>query len=284
MHGHTAEWTHISAVLGHPGDTSTHGQSTRGQVTPMHCLTATLKRIRNCSTDKADSLLLLQTTSLPSAESYTSAWVYNLSPSWLSVSWFVGKMSCKLFPSPMITVEEHLVLARNDNLTMLFLPVTSEEAASAISQQTFHFSHCNNSQTVMYAIHSEISPQTFHFSHCNNSQTVTYAMHSVIPHSVKCWKQPEPSKHLYATFAARVKKDSNSSPTQKNGCKKFKKAVEIALWKCSSNTINKAVIDCRLFPRCCQLESYFKHTSFSCRYICMDIMCKHDVINIQHTH
>lgn len=221
MHGHTAEWTHISAVLGHPGDTSTHGQSTRGQVTPMHCLTATLKRIRNCSTDKADSLLLLQTTFLPSAESYTSAWVYNLSPSWLSVSWFVGKMSCKLFPSPMITVEEHLVLARKDNLTTLFLPVTSEEAASAISQQTFHFSHCNNSQTVMYAIHSEISPQTFHFSHCNNSQTVTYAMHSVIPHSVKCWKQPEPSKHLYATFAARVKKDSNSSPTEKNGCKKF---------------------------------------------------------------
>ena len=29
---------------------------------------------------------------------------------------------------------------------------------------------------------------------------------------------------------------------------------------------------------------YFKRTSFSCRYIRRDIMCKHDVMNIQHTH
>jgi len=34
-------------------------------------------------------------------------------------------------------------------------------------------------------------------------------------------------------------------------------------WK---NLINKAVVDRRLCPRCCYLESYFKHTSFSCRY------------------
>jgi len=35
-------------------------------------------------------------------------------------------------------------------------------------------------------------------------------------------------------------------------------------------------------PQCCHLESfYFKHRSFSCHYICKDIMCKH-VINIQH--
>ena len=40
---------------------------------------------------------------------------------------------------------------------------------------------------------------------------------------------------------------------------------------------NKAVIDCHL---CC----YIKHTSFLCRYIRRDIMCKHDIINIQHSH
>ena len=47
---------------------------------------------------------------------------------------------------------------------------------------------------------------------------------------------------------------------------------------------NKAVTDCRLRPWCCHLWSYFKHTSFSCRHISRDIMCKHDVINIQHAH
>jgi len=47
---------------------------------------------------------------------------------------------------------------------------------------------------------------------------------------------------------------------------------------------NKAVIDSRFHPRCCQLESYFKYTSFSCHYICKDILCKHDIINIQHAY
>jgi len=37
-------------------------------------------------------------------------------------------------------------------------------------------------------------------------------------------------------------------------------------------------------PQCCHLWSYFKRTSYSCRYIRRDIMCKHDVMNIQHTH
>jgi len=58
--------------------------------------------------------------------------------------------------------------------------------------------------------------------------------------------------------------------------------------KCRSKTRNavlkKAVIDRRLRPLCCYLWGYFKHTSFSCRYIRMDIVCKHDVMNIQHTH
>ena len=30
------------------------------------------------------------------------------------------------------------------------------------------------------------------------------------------------------------------------------------------------------------MGSYFKHTSISCRYTRRDMMCKHDVINIQH--
>ena len=47
---------------------------------------------------------------------------------------------------------------------------------------------------------------------------------------------------------------------------------------------NKAVIDRRLRPRCCHLGSYFQHMPFSCCYIHRDIMCKRDVINIQHTH
>ena len=47
---------------------------------------------------------------------------------------------------------------------------------------------------------------------------------------------------------------------------------------------NKAVIDCRLCPRCCHMKSYLMHMSFSCRYICRNIMCKHDIINIQHVH
>jgi len=51
----------------------------------------------------------------------------------------------------------------------------------------------------------------------------------------------------------------------------------------SAAVSNKAVIDRKLCRRCCHLGSYFKHTSFSCHYIRMDIMCKHDVINIQHT-
>jgi len=47
---------------------------------------------------------------------------------------------------------------------------------------------------------------------------------------------------------------------------------------------NKAVTDHRLHPSGVT-RSYLKHImSFSCRYICWDIMCKHDVINIQHTH
>jgi len=29
---------------------------------------------------------------------------------------------------------------------------------------------------------------------------------------------------------------------------------------------------------------YFKHTSFSCRYVRRDIICNDGVINIQHTH
>jgi len=44
---------------------------------------------------------------------------------------------------------------------------------------------------------------------------------------------------------------------------------------------NKTVIDRRLRPRCCRMWSYFKRTSVSCRYIRRDIMCKHDVMNIQ---
>ena len=52
--------------------------------------------------------------------------------------------------------------------------------------------------------------------------------------------------------------------------------------QCLCNT-NKAVTDRRLRPRCCHLDSYFKHTSFSCRYIRRDIMCKHDVIKIFNT-
>ena len=47
---------------------------------------------------------------------------------------------------------------------------------------------------------------------------------------------------------------------------------------------NKAVIDRRLRPRCCHLGSYFQHMPFSCCYVHRDIMCKRDVINIQHTH
>jgi len=47
---------------------------------------------------------------------------------------------------------------------------------------------------------------------------------------------------------------------------------------------NKTVIDRRLRPRCCRMWSYFKRTSVSCRYIRRDIMCKHDVMNIQHAH
>ena len=40
---------------------------------------------------------------------------------------------------------------------------------------------------------------------------------------------------------------------------------------------NKAVIDRRLRPRCCHLESYFKHTSFSYHYIHRDITPAADV-------
>ena len=44
---------------------------------------------------------------------------------------------------------------------------------------------------------------------------------------------------------------------------------------------NKAVTDRRLHPWCCDLGSYFKRTSFSCRCTRRDSTCKHDVMNIQ---
>jgi len=47
---------------------------------------------------------------------------------------------------------------------------------------------------------------------------------------------------------------------------------------------DKAVTDCRLRPQCYHLQSYFKYTSFSCRFIRRDIMCKHVAMNIQHAH
>ena len=54
---------------------------------------------------------------------------------------------------------------------------------------------------------------------------------------------------------------------------------------------NKAVIDCRLCPQCCQLESYFKHTSFSWHYIqrsafsalclqCFDAVCAFSALKL----
>ena len=52
----------------------------------------------------------------------------------------------------------------------------------------------------------------------------------------------------------------------------------------ASTPRNKAVTDCRLRPRCCHLLSYFKRTSFYCRYKRRDIICKHDIMTIQHTH
>jgi len=51
-----------------------------------------------------------------------------------------------------------------------------------------------------------------------------------------------------------------------------------------NNVGNKAVTDRRLCPPPLPTGGYFKHTSFSCRYICRAIMCKHDVIHIQHAH
>ena len=54
-----------------------------------------------------------------------------------------------------------------------------------------------------------------------------------------------------------------------------------ALWSC---LVNGAVVDHRFHPWCCHLGGYFKHTLLFCRYLCRDIMCKHDVINIQHAH
>ena len=54
-----------------------------------------------------------------------------------------------------------------------------------------------------------------------------------------------------------------------------------ASWSC---LVNGAVVDHRLHPWCCHLGGYFKHTLLFCRYLCRDIMCKHDVINIQHVH
>jgi len=44
----------------------------------------------------------------------------------------------------------------------------------------------------------------------------------------------------------------------------------------SAAVSNRAVIDRKLCRRCCHLGSYFKHTSFSCHYIRMDITCKHE--------
>jgi len=49
---------------------------------------------------------------------------------------------------------------------------------------------------------------------------------------------------------------------------------------------NKAVIDCRLCPQCCILESYFKHTSFSWHYIqteclqCFDAVCAFSALKL----
>ena len=54
-----------------------------------------------------------------------------------------------------------------------------------------------------------------------------------------------------------------------------------ASWSC---LVNGAVVDHRLHPWCCHLGGYFKHTLLFCRYLCRDIMCKHDVIKIQHVH
>ena len=68
--------------------------------------------------------------------------------------------------------------------------------------------------------------------------------------------------------------------TTRHFCKKNYFHTRMA--QCLCNT-NKAVTDRRLRPRCCHLDSYFKHTSFSCRYIRRDIMCKHDVIKIFNT-
>ena len=45
---------------------------------------------------------------------------------------------------------------------------------------------------------------------------------------------------------------------------------------------NKTVIDRRLRLLWCHLWDYFKHTSLCCRYIRMDITCKHNVIKHAH--
>jgi len=62
------------------------------------------------------------------------------------------------------------------------------------------------------------------------------------------------------------------------------------LWSSSYDAISNFLgsvtikLDRRLRPLCCHLWGYFKHTSFSCGYIRVDITCKLNVINIQHAH
>ena len=49
--------------------------------------------------------------------------------------------------------------------------------------------------------------------------------------------------------------------------------------------INKTVIGrSRLRSQCCYMGRYFHNTSFSCRYICKDIICKLDIMNMKHVH
>jgi len=60
------------------------------------------------------------------------------------------------------------------------------------------------------------------------------------------------------------------------GCKTTINTSEILL---NYSNLNKTrQLDRRLRPLCCHLGGYSKHTLFSCRYIRMEITCKHDVI------
>ena len=65
------------------------------------------------------------------------------------------------------------------------------------------------------------------------------------------------------------------------------RVISCSFLNCALET--RQVIDRRLRPPPCvpHVGGYFKHASFSCRYIRRDIvciMCRHDVINIQHAH